>query len=158
MKILFLLLVVCGAGYYLYLVQSNPATIENPYYAEARVEFRVQSRDLSMVIMGEMVDRDDCEKRGQRFWRSALEKCETCQFVDYHCKSELSERYQMLFDKYATYTTYIAAERGNRYERNGRMIVWGLSTQESDQVCKYLINTMKSTYKGHVSCIAGLNS
>ena len=158
MKKLIILLVVIGAGYYFYIYSADPSEITNPYYAEARVKLKVHSRELTMVLMGEMSDIADCEKRGQRFWSKTLEACETCVFVDYQCKTELSKRYQILFENRPTYTTYVVAERGTRFERDARMIVWGLSKAESTEFCNYLVKTMKKKYKGQVSCIEGFSS
>ena len=158
MKKLVIVLLIIGVGYYFYTYNTNPSEITEPYFAEARVKLKVEGRDLTMVLMGEMVNSTDCEKRGQRFWRKVLADCDTCVFVDYQCKTELSQRYQVLFDKRPTYTTYIVAERGSRFERNARMIVWGLSKAESSEFCGYITKAMQKKYSGQVSCIEGLAS
>lgn len=155
MKVIIALILLSGLGYYYYINNTNPAEINDPTFAQARIEFTVQNRDLTMVLMGKMANTTDCEKRGQRFWKRVLEKCESCDFIDYQCKQELPARYQKLFENKPTYATYIVAERGDRTERDARMIVWGLSKMESNVFCQYMSKNMKTTYKGKVSCVEG---
>jgi len=65
--------------------------------------------------------------------------------------------YQSLFDKKQTYTTYVAADRGSRFERDARLITWGLTNDESKEFCSYLINTIKKKFSGDVGCIEGFS-
>ena len=158
MKIFILVVLVAGLGYYLYTNSGNPTTIADPYYMEARIKFKVQNRDLTMVLVGKMVDLADCETRGKITWQGVFEKCTTCNFIDYQCKTELTTRYQALFAKQPTHTSYVVADRGTRFERDGRMIVWGLSKNESTEFCNYMKTTIKQKYSGQVSCIDSLSS
>ena len=141
---------------FFYTYQANPPEIDDPYYAEARIDFNVEHRDLTMVLVGKMVDVTDCEKRGQKFWRNMLEDCDTCEFIDYQCKPELSRRYQIMFENRPTFAAYVAADRGSRFERNARIIVWGLTRNESIEFCNYIINAMVKKYSGQVNCVEGL--
>lgn len=158
MKTTIFVILLAGLGYYFYTNRGNPSTIANPYYMETRVKFNIQGRDLTMVLVGQMVDKTDCEIRGKETWRDVLEKCTSCDFVDYQCKTELSARYQALMNKQPTHTSYVVADRGTRFERDGRMIVWGLSKNESAEFCGYMKNIMKEKYSGQISCIDGLSS
>ncbi len=155
---LLLVLVLVAAGYYWFSHRQDQAVIgeiENPVYAEARVDLTVEGRELNMVLIGKMVDEEDCSARGERFWRDALVECTECQFIRYECKPELSENYQLLFANQLTRTSYVRLDRGNGYERDGRMLVWGLNKYEADMVCNLLKVKMKSSYSGQVTCVDG---
>lgn len=155
---LVLVLILVAAGYYWFSHRQDQAVIgeiENPVYAEARVDLKVEGRELNMVLLGKMVDEEDCSARGERFWRDALEACTECQFVRYECKSELDENYQPLFANQLTRTSYVRLERGNGDERDGRMLVWGLNKYEADTVCNLLKERMKTHYSGQVICVDG---
>jgi hypothetical protein len=155
---LVLVLLLAAAGYYWYVDRqdlSEIVAIENPIYAEARVDLKVEGRELNMVLLGKMVDEEDCSARGERFWRDTLEACTECQFIRYECKSALDENYQALFANQLTRTSYVRLDRGNGYERDGRMLVWGLNKYEADMVCNLLKERMKTHYSGQVICVDG---
>ena len=158
MKMILFLALAIGLGYYFYTTSTNPSEISNPYYMEAQIKLKVQNRDLTMVLLGKMVDKSDCETRGKITWSGVLKDCETCEFVNYQCKTDLTVRQQILFNKQQTHTTYAVADRGTRFERDGRMIVWGLSKNESTEFCNYLKAAIKKEYRGQVSCLEGFSS
>ncbi len=150
-----LLLVLAAAGYYWHSHQQDPEEIAAPVYAEARVDLQVAGRELNMVLLGKMVDEQDCSARGEIFWRNALQDCDLCQFIRYECKPVLSEMYQPLFANQQTRTSYVKLDRGNRFERDGRMLVWGLNKYDADWLCNMLKEKMKQNYSGQVSCMDG---
>lgn len=155
---LLLVLVLLAGGYYWFTHQQGREgieAIENPVYAEARVDLQVQGRELNMVLLGKMVDEEDCSARGERFWRDTLEECTECQFVRYECQTELDENYLALFANQQTRTSYVRLDRGNNDERDGRMLVWGLNKYEADMLCSFLKEKMKTHYSGQVSCVDG---
>ena len=155
---LLLVLVLVAAGYYWFSHRQDQAVIgeiENPVYAEARVDLTVEGRELNMVLIGKMVDEEDCSARGERFWRDALVGCTECQFIRYECKPELDENYQPLFANQLTRTSYVRLDRGTGDERDGRMLVWGLNKYEADMVCNLLKERMKTHYSGQVICVDG---
>ena len=155
---LLLVLVLLAGGYYWFSHRQDQeviGAIENPVYVEARVDLQIQGRELNMVLLGKMVDEEDCSARGERFWRNTLEDCHECQFVSYECKPELSENYQALFDNQQSRTSYVRLDRGNNDERDGRMLVWGLNKYEADMLCSFLKEKMKSSYSGQVGCVDG---
>lgn len=158
MKYVLFLAIIIGSGSYLYTYKTNPSQISDPYYGEAQLNLKLQNREFSMVLLVEMVDLPDCQTRGQRSWRLVLENCDTCEFASFECKPELTERHQSLFAKEQTYTTYVAADRGSRFERDGRLIIWGLTHDESKEFCSYLTKTIKKKFSGDVSCIEGFSS
>ena len=146
---LLLVLVLLAGGYYWFTHQQGREgieAIENPVYAEARVDLQVQGRELNMVLLGKMVDEEDCSARGERFWRDTLEECTECQFVRYECQPELDENYQALFANQQTRTSYVRLDRGNND---------GLNKYEADMLCSFLKEKMKTHYSGQVSCVDG---
>ena len=71
------------------------------------------------------------------------------------CKAELEPRYRRLFDDASIHSTYLSFKRGTRLERNGRMVVYGLTADEGDVVCKSIMADFQQRYEGTVSCIHG---
>ncbi len=155
---LILLVVAIAAGVYAYNDrQNNPVDIDSPVYVESRVNIEIPQvgRDLEYVFVGEMVSQEDCQKRSQRYLKKLFEDCDTCNLKKLHCKSNLANRYKNLFKGKTTYTTYLSLDKGNRHERNGRMVIWGLTEQEAEMACGHIKQKIKEKYKGTVHCVAG---
>jgi hypothetical protein len=68
MKKLILLIALAAAGYFAYarFQNSNPERIENPVYAELRVDTKVGSRELNLVLFGDEGDAL-CDSLRQQF-------------------------------------------------------------------------------------------
>ena len=157
MKFLIVLLVLGVAGYVVYDRQQslNPADIESPVYAELRMDARIQGRDLNMVLFGEMASQEDCQERANRAWQKLIDGCQECTMKLASCAVELAPRYQRLFDDAKIQSTYLSFTRGSRFERNGRMVVYGLTSDEGDAVCQSIMAEFQKRYEGKVSCIHG---
>jgi hypothetical protein len=157
MKFLIVLVAVAAAGYFFYdRHQSvNPAVIESPVYAELRMATPIQGREISMVLFGEMASREDCEQRADRVWQKLIDGCKDCTMTLSSCKTELEPRYQRLFADTAIHSTYLSFNRGNRYERNGRMVVYGLTSDEGDMLCGTIKAGFEQHYEGAVDCVQG---
>jgi len=106
-----------------------------------------------MVLIAETASDADCEQRADKFWRHVLDGCPSCTFRSKACKHELEPRYSRLFEKEPTYTTYVAMTRGNRYERSGRLVVWGLTDRESQWLCGTMAGAIRGKYSGQIECI-----
>jgi hypothetical protein len=135
------------------LASQNPSTITDPVYAEFRVDATIEGRDLNMALFGEMASEDDCNERAQRVWAKVIEDCQACVMSLAACKPELEPRYQRLFDEQAIHSTYLSFTRGSRYERNGRLVVYGLTVEEGDAVCDVLAVEFRKKYDGEVRCV-----
>ena len=57
-----------------------------------------------------------------------------------------------------TSVSYVAANRGSRFERDARMIVWGLTKNESATFCSYMIGVMSEKYSGRLNCIEAMST
>ena len=95
------------------------------------------------------------QKGSERIWRDTLASCPTCTFQSSECKRKLEPRYMQLFDNEPTYTTYLAMTRNSRFERDGRLIVWGLNDQEAQWLCSNMAKDIQKKYQGTVKCIKG---
>jgi hypothetical protein len=157
MKKLILLIVLAVGGYigYSRFQAGNPEHIENPVYAELRMDTKVGSRELNLVLFGEMVDDVDCRERFDRAWDKLIEGCVGCTMQLSSCRTDLEPRYRRLFDDTVIHSTYISFTKGSRYERNGRMVVYGLTNDEGDALCDSLRQQFQARYSGTVACIRG---
>lgn len=153
-----LLIIAAVGGYHAYGIhRDNPMVIADPVYVESRVDVEIPElgRELEYVLVGEMVSQEDCRERSRRYFESLLEECKDCNLKQLRCTSNLAHRYKKLFDGHTTYTTYLSFDKGNRFERNGRMVIWGLNEYEAKAACEYIKKDIKGRYEGKVSCVAG---
>lgn len=155
MKKLILLIALAAAGYFAYarFQGANPEHIENPVYAELRVDTKVGSREVNLVLFGEMADDVDCRERFGRAWDKLVEGCVGCSMSLSACRTDLEPRYRRLFDDTAIHSTYLSFTKASRYERNGRMVVWGLTGDEGDALCESIRQQFQTRYEGKVACI-----
>jgi|SRR5690349_3485907 len=157
MKLLIVLIVLAGAGYlvHAHLQSTNPEVIETPVYAEFRVNAKLPGRDVDFVLFGEMASAEDCRDRADRLWSKVLSDCKECTTTPSTCRTDLEPRYRRLFEDSPIASTYMSFKRGNRFERNGRMVVYGLTSTEGDQVCESVKSYFQNRYEGVVTCILG---
>ncbi len=161
-KIIIFLLIVAAAYYFLqryhkaHDVDLDPEVIVNPVYAEARVKFETPGRTVDGVMLMQTVDQADCQKQSHALERYLKESqasiCPTCKLQPSECKTELEPRYLKLFDNKTSSVTYLSLPRGDRSERELRLIYWGVTLEESDRLCSALPAFQKGR-KGVVTCV-----
>lgn len=149
-----IVLAVIWFGAKSYLDKSNPSVIEKPVYAEMRIDATVGIREINVVLFGEAVNLDDCNTRTENTWKEVLSGCPSCKLSPPKCMDELPPRYARLFDNVAIPSTYLAFTRGSRFERNGRLVVYGLTRDEGLAVCQQMRTSVAEHYKGTLECIA----
>lgn len=130
---------------------SNSA-VTNPVYVEFRVKY---PDDLELVGFGRMDSLEDCETRADLFWRGVLASGAQTQMSTVKCGAQLPARYLALFENKTANATYIAIDRGNEDERDGRFIIYGAPSSEVMKVCPTLIDAIKKNFSGEVKCIQG---
>lgn len=157
MKKLFILIVL-GLGTYAawkHFGGGNPAASSipaNPVYAEFRVKF---PDDIELAGFGRMDSLEDCETRADRFWRDVLASGAQVEMTSVKCGSQLPARFQALFENKTAYATYIAMDRGNSSERDGRFLIYGVPSSEVMKHCPAFIDSIKQRFSGEVRCIQG---
>ncbi|MCL2021118.1 MAG: hypothetical protein FWG81_03215 [Betaproteobacteria bacterium] len=137
----------------------NPEVITDPVYAEVRMTMDVERRNVEVVLFLQTANEMECKEssrvlleRLKKYKRSGKSGAELWVFKSSECKSELSPRYAKLFDNEPTFLTYLSLSRGNRLEREGRIIFWGLSVEESNIICD-LSPKLQDLLEGDVTCI-----
>jgi hypothetical protein len=163
-KKLIILLCIVGAAIYLFQRQRqsslDPEVISHPTYAEIHMNLDARSRTFEQVMFAKTVDEADCKK----YSKEVVESLQKAQASDpagqwivksSECKSELAPRHAKLFDNEPTFVTYLSMARGDRREREARLIYWGVSSEESDRVCDG-VSKMQSGRKGTVTCIRAI--
>jgi hypothetical protein len=153
-KLLFLvLLVAAGAFFYRSYVSGPPRTFENPVYGEIRVDAKIEGRDLEMALFVRSADENDCQARALRTWAVALIKCPTCQLHPTRCQAQLPARYARLFNDEPIPSTYLSASAGNAGERDGRLVVYGLTDQEGAAACEVIRTMLMENFRGTAHCV-----
>jgi hypothetical protein len=164
MKNIMILLIVFCAAYFVWKERQeaadralNPEVIENPMYADVRVDMEFRGRSIEGVLLAKVSDQADC----QRYFKE-VEKLmpqyqggangPTWKMKSSECKSELAPRYLKLFDNTPTSVTYLSFARGDRHERELRLVYWGITVDESDKACT-LVSQAQRSWKGAVTCI-----
>ena len=137
------------------ILSDNPLEIESPVYMESRVNIDIPntSRELEVVFIGEMASQDDCTERRDYYLDNLLENCQQCNIKLTECKLEIHSRYKKLFSDRKTHTTYLSLNKGSRFERNARLVVWGLNDAEAQLVCADIKAKVTDKYKGTAECI-----
>ena len=158
MKSLLILLLVGVAGYFGYQHFKSddgaaPEVIDHPVYADMRIDMRAGGRDLQFALFGKMASQADCDLRSTAVWGKVIEGCKECAQRTATCKTELEPRYQRLFENTAIHSTYISFTRGSPYERDGRMVIFGLTADEGDAVCEQTRSNFSANYQGTIECV-----
>jgi hypothetical protein len=157
MKLVVIVIVLAVVGFVVKgrLDKTNPEVIEHPVYAEMRVDAKEGIREINVVLFGKAVDMDDCNQRTEKTWSKVLSGCPTCELSPAKCMEELPPRYAKLFENAAIPSTYLAFTRGSRFERDGRLVVYGLTRDEGVMVCNQMLKSISSEdYQGTLECIA----
>jgi len=134
---------------------AAPDVIENPMYAEFRMDMKVASREIDLVLFGLMASDEDCRKRADRVWDKVIEGCKECTIKVMECKADIGARYERLFDDNPIHSTYLSFKRGSPFERDGRMVIFGLTSDEGDALCEQTRARFQSQYSGKVTCVIG---
>lgn len=153
-----LLIVGLAGGVYAYGIHvANPEHIADPVYAESRVDVEIAQlgRELEYVFVGEMVSEEDCSQRAERYLEHLFKECKECNVKRLRCKRDLAQRYKKLFHGHTTHTTFLSFDKGNRFERNARMVIWGLNEKEAEMACEQIKKEVKKSYEGVVRCVGG---
>jgi hypothetical protein len=158
MKKLLVLVLVVGGGYFLwqkYSGSGGPLKIEHPVYGEIRVTAETQGREVEMALFIRAADEADCHGRARESWNGALAGCPGCKMQhEEKCHAELPARYAKLFDDVPIPSTYLSATAGNRFERDGRLVVYGLTDAEGKMLCDMLRDAILKQYHGMAHCVA----
>ncbi len=158
MKKLLLIGLVAVAGYFGYqkyqAQHGPPKPMDNPVYGEVRVNANVQGREIEMALFFRASDDADCHGRALVSWTGTLKNCAQCSLQTNECKAELPPRYARLFDDVPIPSAYLSANAGVAGERDGRLVVYGLTDQEGAAVCEVMRKNIAETYKGETHCVA----
>lgn len=160
-KFLFLFFVLGAIGYW-YKQQhpsddrSNPETISNPIYAQMKIALEVNGRTFDQVILVAVADQAECAKmQGMAqnvYGPNAPKSGQNWTIKSSECTTEIEPRYAKVFENRPTYVTYLSIGRGDRKEREMRIVTWGVSVEESNALCDGMARTLASR-KGTVACI-----
>ncbi len=156
MRALLLLAVVSGVAWWMLQGRvdvNNPEVIEQPVYLEHRIDFQSGSRVVHMVLFVKTPNEEDCQERTRRAWQKYLEGCGQCTFKSHQCSGDIKSRYLKAIEGGSLETTFLRATRGNRYERSGMIVLWGLNQQESDHICDGMKGSVGKTYTGTLECV-----
>lgn len=134
---------------------ENPQKIEDPVYAEMRMDVKAGGRELNFALFARMASEDDCRLRAERVWQAAIEGCPTCSIEIRNCQPQLPARYAKLFDDVPIPSTYLSLTRGSKLERDGRLVVYGLTAAEGTAICEQMRQQFARSYTGEIACVPG---
>ncbi|MBC8026527.1 MAG: hypothetical protein H7Y89_11070 [Steroidobacteraceae bacterium] len=156
MKGLIIVILLAAAGYFVYQKYAGgpPQTFENPVYGEMRMTASVGNREIEAAVFVRASDDLDCKGRGLLSWRETFEGCPSCKLQEPKCHAVLPPRYARLFDNVPIPSAYLSADAGNAAERDGRVVIYGLTDAEGAQMCELLKAEAAKKYEGKLTCIA----
>jgi hypothetical protein len=158
MKRLLVIALIAAAGYFGWQKFAGhggpPAPIKNPVYGEVRVTAEVQGREIDMALFIRAQDDADCRGRASTSWNGALEGCPTCSMqATTKCQAQLPPRYARLFNDESIPSTYLSATAGDSTERDGRLVVYGLTDEEGKALCEVIRTSILKRYHGTAHCV-----
>ena len=154
MKIIILIIALSAGAYYV-LANHSPfqLTETDPYFGEVRVN--VPDTSVQLVGFGKMFSREDCLARSAIVWADVFKETGKLDLVKSECSKSLSPRYNKLFENKPFHATYIVFEKGNRSERDGRFVIFGVPSSVVAKECGKIIASAKQRYTGKVYCVKG---
>ena len=158
MKSLVLLAIVVLLGYFGYQRLSASGPVADPVYGEVRVDIRSGPREVEAAAFGRFSDAEDCRQRNQKFSAHLRDNCPECQIKSAECMATLAARYLKFFDDQPSHATYLSFNRSKPWERDVRLILWGLTGTEGDAVCEQMRQVLAKLISSPAQCIRGLAS
>jgi hypothetical protein len=155
-KGLIVVILLAAAGYFAYqkYIGGPPQVIEDPVYGEIRMTANVGNREIEAALFVRASGDLDCKGRGLVSWQESFEGCPTCRLQEPKCHDDLPPRYAKLFDDVPIPSAYLSATAGTAAERDGRMVVYGLTDAEGMVVCEQMKSVLGQKYEGRLACIA----
>jgi hypothetical protein len=153
----FVVLLVVVAGYFGWQKFSGggkPMVIENPVFGEMRLNLTQQGREIEMAMFVRMASEEDCRLRAYLVSLHVLDDCPGCKLQPAICHAELAPRYARLFDDVPIPSTYLSMSAGTAGERDGRLVVYGLTDSEGALICDQMRTVILNRYKGTAHCVA----
>lgn len=151
MKKLIVLIALGATAWWGWQYYDERAT--DPVYVEIRVKDTRSS--LELVGVGRMNSERDCAKRADKFWRRVLTADDDTKHVTVVCLNDIAPHFEKMFTNQPSHATYLAMDRGNRSERDARLVIYGAPASEVGKVCPALIQQLKRNYSGQVQCVPG---
>jgi hypothetical protein len=150
------IILVCIAGYYYHdRYGDKPAlVIDEPVWGEVRMSVEAANREIEAVLFIRASSESDCRGRAKVSWEEAFEECEDCKLQEPKCHASLSPRYAKLFDDVPIPSAYLSATANSHFERDGRLVVYGLTDEEGVFICKMMKKELDKKYRGETKCIA----
>ncbi|HUX82501.1 MAG TPA: hypothetical protein VMV35_06655 [Halothiobacillus sp.] len=164
MKYTIIFLLMIGGGYYGWQhyqhsqdEKANPDVITHPDYATLRMNVVFPNRTVDGTLFVKTVDPADCQRNIQLLKDEAAHKlfamCPQCEVQTAECVPQLPPREAILFENKPTAVTYYSLARGDRHEREMRIIYWGVTDAESDKLCNGMLMTPMNGRRGAATCI-----
>lgn len=156
MKNLIIMTTVVVSIYYIFTSYSPFQTeVTDPHFVEIRVSLK--GTNIKMVGFGKMFSHGDCIGRSAIFWREVFKDSGEINIseTEVSCKKRISARYKKLFDDKTTTASYVALNRGNRFERDARFVMYGIPSSVVMKECEKIISEVKKNYQGKIFCVKG---
>src|SRR5262245_50298423 len=134
--------------------KSPPLEIRDPAFAQMRASANIEGREIEMAVFVRAASMAECEANTRKEWSAALDSCPTCTLQVPKCQEQLSPRYARLFDDVPIPSAYLSASAGSAAERDGRIVIYGLTDAEGVALCDFMRENLKKKYRGEVRCIA----
>jgi len=154
MKNLVFILALISISYYVYNNHSPFQTQESdPYFIEIRVN--MNDSNVKLVGFGKMLSHEDCLARSAIVWGNVFKQTGKLNLVDTQCSKTLSNKYKKLFNNKPITASYLAFDRGNGGERDGRFVFYGIPSSYVAKECNNIIAQARKNYRGKIFCVKG---
>ena len=137
---------------------GGPAVFKDPVYAELHVNVEVQGRTIEQVVFVQAASFGECEKHRAQLEQLFGQVSLPMTVKSAECLPELQPRQRALFEDQPGNVTYLSMHRGARTERDIRVIFWGVSVAESNQLCDGMTKAYADKHVGRVACVRALEA
>lgn len=157
---LIVVLAIAGAGYQWKqnkVAEATPLHIDRPVYAEVRITLDVRDRSVEGVLYAETLSELECGSFAASVIGRLIRQPENKEAAHWklrktECKEQLPARHARLFANEPSFVSYTSLSPGNSREREVRIIFWGVTRLESDEICT-MIDRKRMEWSGPARCI-----
>lgn len=145
-KLLLIVILAALGGYFSYTHHIKQKRDEPIVYGESRFTLKTANREIELVAIGQRYGTDDCLLLKDLVFEKINAVCgneDICVESNYQCKDELASSYMDMLDKQGARTHYLHIQRQSD-DLKGVVLFWGLTDDESLQVCKGLLQKINA--------------
>ena len=139
--------------------RGDTEAVKQPVYAELNIRVIVDGQSLEEFMFVEAKDMADCDRTREQLERDFAKRVASRlppSIRSSRCLTELTQDQGDLFANRPTNVTYLSVGPGRASEREMRVIAWGLTPEQSTQICELILREEWAQRRGSARCVRSL--